>query len=146
MARNNRNTAKPHMDPNGSVRAQMALDLRIQGFEWEEVASKCGYANKGTAYNVVYKLLDRHENESAERYRRILTKRMEKLHTVYFSGAMGGETYTDRDGKERIARPNPEAAAICLQLYDKMMRLHGLEVKPDSTGTQNVRREYAYSA
>lgn len=140
MPRNNHSPdRKRTLDVAASARAQLALDLRIRGFEWDEIARQAGFKSRGAAHYAAHRLLGRQESEKAEHYRAILTKRMEKLHIVYFAGAMGGEKYIDRDGNERTARPNPEAANICLQLYDRMMKLHGLDKDAGQGGTTEVK-------
>lgn len=127
MAVNNHKASNTPLNVTARVRAQLALDLRTQGYEWQEIADRVGYANKSNAFTSAHRLLERQDSESADKYRRILTRRMEKLHTVYYAGALGGEEYTDKNGVARVARPNPEAANICLQIYDRMMKLHGLD-------------------
>lgn len=137
MARNHRNTTTPHFDPNADLRAAEALELAKQsnGHGWEKIAALTGYESRGAAYTSVQRLLKKTLTLQADDYRKLMNERLETLHGEAFKAAM------DPSNKSRWF-----ALDRCLAIYERQAKLHGLDVKPDLVGAQNVRREYAYVA
>lgn len=68
------NTAQP----DDRDRQQQALDLRLLGHSYENIAKELGYADRSGARKAVLAILDRRETEAAEQYRRVEGDRLDK--------------------------------------------------------------------
>ena len=110
-----------------------ALELRLAGLHYNEIAKRLDYANRSSAYAAVIRVLDRREQEPAERVRHIELQRLERLLLTYWSRAT------------RKRKPDISAAKLCLDILARRARMLGLDapVKVDIT---DMVREVALAA
>lgn len=71
-------------------RAAQALELRLAGFTWQEIADEVKYRQASTAYNAVSDLLDRVACERVEEYRTLELARLDALQAGLWSDAIRG--------------------------------------------------------
>lgn len=100
------------VEADARTRAQKALALVQAGATWEQVAEECGYANRGTAFNVVHRLLTRVETEGVEALREKQGARLERLHMAHWAAALKGDL---------------KATLACLKIYERQARLYGTD-------------------
>lgn len=115
--------------PNPSERraserkANAALELRLMGMRWDEIAEVQGYVDAFTAKTAVERALERNLMDRAEDtddLRRMAAARYERLLRSVWPKAMnpGDETH-----------PNPEhlpAVKTAAEITDRFVKLHGL--------------------
>lgn len=91
-----------------------ALELRTQNYTYQQIASELGLANRGMAAKYVARILDRHEVETVDEYRRVMGEQLD---------AVGFALWP------QITGPRPSVAAIdrYLQIHDRRTRLLGLD-------------------
>lgn len=106
--------------PPARLRQQHALDLRINGHTYAEIATKLGYADPSTARGAILALLRRSESDLADHWRSIETARLEKLIATWLPLATGTE-------------PSVKAAEVVLRTHQALVRLHGAELAPAAT-------------
>lgn len=97
------------------VRTNQALELRMQGFSYQQIADELGYSRQNSAYEAVKRALDAlHEDthEKAAMLRDMSILRLDKLLNVYFPMAMEGD---------------PVAAAVVLRVEKARRDLLGLD-------------------
>lgn len=113
---------QPARDVNRTEKQLLAIELRKQGYEWQEIANRCGIAGgKSAAYKLVNSALKANLREATEDYRELLTMRLEQYLTVFAPKALAGDGWSlDR----------------CLAINDRIERLHNLALKPDATQQQ----------
>lgn len=92
-------------------RQQQALELRLRGHSYDEIAEQLGYRGKGSAWKAVAAVLDRAESETAGEYRIVQDARYSTLFRAWWPAAL--------DGDEK-------AAAVVLRTLEAVSRLHGL--------------------
>lgn len=63
-------------------RQTRALELRLKGHEYEEIAEMVGYSDKAAAYNGIRAVLDRREAEGVDQMRTIEGARLDKVQSV----------------------------------------------------------------
>src|SRR4051794_21760522 len=88
------NTENP---PPGAVeillaqKAQRALDMRLGGKTYREIADELGYKNPGGVYEIVRKAIAKITRDSAEDLRALETQRLDKLLGAVWPIAMTGD-------------------------------------------------------
>lgn len=116
-------TKEPARDVNLTEKQLLAIKLRKEGHEWQEIANLCGIkGGKSAAYQLVNRALKSSLREAAEDYRELLAQRLDALWQVQFTKAM--EEKSDW------------AVDRCLQIIDRQERLFNLAIKPDTTQAQ----------
>lgn len=93
-------------------RQQQALELRMAGRTWTEIADTLGYASHTGAYEAVKVALSRSNHEAAEDYRSLTLGRLTKILQVHWPLMLQG------DGN---------ATRYCLQTIKDMRELMGLD-------------------
>jgi hypothetical protein len=94
-----------------AARRTSAVQLRTQGWTYEAIAQQLGYSNRGTAFAIVRKALDRHEAEEVDRFRSLETARLDRLQASLWGRAMAGDV---------------AAAAQARRIIETRIRLLGL--------------------
>ncbi len=97
--------------PGRSWRRTRAIELRAAGLSYDEIALEVGYANRGTAYNVVTQALAAREAHSVDEMRGLELARLEAAHAALWPRAMQGHV--------------PSVTAL-LRILDLECRLQGL--------------------
>lgn len=118
---------------NARQRELQALELRMAGQPYSQIAKALGYRNRASAYSAVIRVLDRREAEPAERVRNMELQRLERLLQAYWKRAVRKRT------------PDIAAAKLCLDILARRARMLGLDapVKVDIT---DLVREVALAA
>ncbi|MFC9965304.1 hypothetical protein ACFVH4_13790 [Nocardia ignorata] len=106
--------AMPHRSqPDERVKHRKALELRLEGKTYAEIADELGYADESGAYRAVEAVLKRVESAGAAELRKVETLRLEALFRAWWPAALA------RDEK---------AAGVVLRCHDRLVKLHGLAV------------------
>lgn len=113
---------QPARDINRAMRVQMAVEMRLKGCPWEEIALTCGLkGGKGAAFNLVNQALQRTLREPCEELRTLEALRLDALLTVYWPKAMAGDGWSF----DRV-----------LRLMERRALLLGLDIRPDEVLAQ----------
>ena len=116
--------AQPARDINRAQRILLAQQLRIEGYEWEEIALRIGLkGGRGAAYNLVNNALIQALREGDKAMRELENQRLDALHRVYWPKAIDGDGWSH----DRIVRQMERRAA-----------LNGLDVQPEQTQTAQM--------
>lgn len=67
-------------DENTVARLELALKLRAQRCTYEEIASRCGYADKSVAYNAIHRALKQRKSQAIDTYREQELEFLDLLH------------------------------------------------------------------
>lgn len=111
---------KPPRRPDAAAaqRALLALELRLQGKTYEQIAAACGYRSRSGAYDAVQRELQRTLQEPAENMRTLEVRRLDRLYEAMEAKALKGDTWSvDR----------------CLKIMERRALLLGLDAKNDAT-------------
>jgi hypothetical protein len=99
-----------------SWRRTRAIELALAGYNYEDIAIAVGYANRGTAYNVVMDALRKETVEAVEVYRAVELARLDALQAAHWTAATSGSDL--------------KAAELCLRVMGQRVKLLGLEGPP----------------
>ena len=100
------------------LKAEKALQLRKLGWSYDDIAQQVGYANRGTAWHTVQKLLAKRQYEAVDELRQVEGERLDDLQRQFMLDAMRG--------KEK-------AAGVILRIMERRARLFGLDAQVDTT-------------
>lgn len=126
------------MPPNKAQRARtaqrrnQAIQLRLAGAEWQQIADTLGYSDRAAANKDVTRALDaavREQDASAEVLRETELQRLDRLQRGLWTAAIAGD---------------PRAVETVLRVMDRRMKLLGLDIPPDVE--DRMRREAATRA
>jgi hypothetical protein len=107
-----------------SARKTRAVELKLQGLTYQQVADELGYANKGTVHRLVREALDAQQVQSVERLREVEVRRLDALQSGVWAAALSGDVDAVhaclRIIQERIkvlglAEPSPRRGSRCKQ-------------------------------
>lgn len=121
------------MPPSKAQRAQTAerrskaIQLRLAGADWTQIADALGYADRAAACKDVTRALEAHvatQRAGAEVLRETELQRLDRLQRGLWPAAIAGDT---------------KSADTVLRVIDRRMRLLGLDVPPDVE--DRIRRE-----
>lgn len=104
-------------------RQSRAVELACAGHPYESIARQVGYANRGTAWKVVQKALDKRVVDHVDELRELTLARLEKLLKAHWPRAMAGDV---------------AAANIVLRIVAQEIRLLGLEWTGENAPTGPV--------
>lgn len=105
------------------LRAEKALQLRKLGYQYEEIAKQCGYANKGTAWHTVQKLLASRKVEAVDELRQVEGERLDDLGRTFMLKAMKGDE---------------KAAGVVLRIMERRAKLFGLDEQEQTAVQVNI--------
>ena len=74
-----------------SARAIQAVDMRLAGSAYSDIAKALGYADESGAWRAVDRLLSRQKRESADAIRGIEVNRLDKLIAAIWPRALAGD-------------------------------------------------------
>lgn len=115
----------PEEDLLAKQREARAVEMRLQGYEFEEIAIECGYVSddgkplKGSAYKAWQRALKRVSQPVAEEARAAMQLRMNS-----YRKAMATQKYGD--GTARMIE-------VLIKVEEREAKLFGLDVEPDAT-------------
>ena len=94
------------------LKAAKALELRMEGKTFEDIAKEAGYNSKQAAYDAVKRSLDAVTREPAEELIKLDLERLDVLWQIQYLNAQGGDV---------------QALAACMKLMERRARLLGLD-------------------
>tara|TARA_R100001086_G_scaffold155269_1_gene82920 strand:+ start:272 stop:784 length:513 start_codon:yes stop_codon:yes gene_type:complete len=102
-----------------------ALELRMAGRTWQEIADHLGYAGHTGAYEAVKVALSRSNHEAVQDYRNLTLGRLTKILQVHWP---------------LMLQADPVASKLCLQTIKDMRELMGLDspVRMEHTGADGA--------
>jgi hypothetical protein len=100
---------QPARDLNRTARILAAIQMRIGGYEWEEIARTLGIkGGKASAYSLVNNALKQTLREAGAELRELENMRLDALHRVYWPKALAGDGWSH----DRILRQMERRAAL----------------------------------
>ncbi len=97
------------------ARQRQALDLRMQGLRWQEIADQLGYASTSGPQMAVRAALDKTLREPAKQMRALTTERLTAINRTIRPVMLTGDV---------------KAADRVMAAIDRLCRLHGLYPEP----------------
>jgi hypothetical protein len=97
-------------------KGRRALELRVKGYSFQEIADELGYADSRVAHNVVRDELEAAGVESVEEMRQIEGLRLERVIRAIWPQVLRGDL---------------EAIKTVLQIVRLEARLYGLDARPE---------------
>ena len=94
------------------LKAQQALDMRLEGKEYSEIARALGYANGSGPYNAIQSLMRRYALESLSELRDVEGARLDKMLAAVWARATTGDL---------------DAIDTVLKIQQRRARLFGLD-------------------
>lgn len=73
------------------LRAKQALDLRLEGKSYPDIAVRLQYSGSGAAFNAIQGLLKHHEMESVDELRKVECSRLDEIMGGLWSRAVTGK-------------------------------------------------------
>ncbi len=110
-------------------RRTQAIQLRLAGAEWQQIADTLGYSDKAAANKDVTRALEiaaKEQRASAEVLRETELQRLDRMQRGLWTAAIGGDV---------------RSVEAVLRVMDRRMKLLGLDVPPDIE--DRMRREMA---
>lgn len=98
--------------PDERQRAMRAVELRVQGQSYAQIADALDYSDESGARHAVSRLLARREAESIDELRAVHSARLEGVLSSFWPAATAGDT---------------DAARIVLRTLDSLAKLYGLD-------------------
>src|SRR5689334_6312520 len=114
-------------DMLASERVALALSLRRQCMTYEEIAVKCGYANKGAAYNAIKNALKKTIVVAAKEYRQRELEILDEIHQKIWP------LITDPTSVDMNHKPDLWAVDRILKVSEARRQLLNLDEKPEDT-------------
>jgi hypothetical protein len=102
---------------SAAERQRKAIELRLAGCTFEEIAQALGYSGKGAAFKAVTKGLENSPHEPADSLRKLHRRRLERFLRSWFPSA----TQANNEGV-----PHEGAADKCLKVLQQIAALEGL--------------------
>lgn len=102
------------------ARRARAIELRLTGHTYQQIADELGYANKGTVHRLITNALRAEEAETTRDLRALETDRLDALQAAHWDAALNGDV---------------GSARLVLAIIDKRAKLHGLY--PQRTTTKH---------
>jgi hypothetical protein len=123
-----------HIDMAAQLRRAKALELRVQGHTWAEVAKLAGYPTATGAFKAAQALLDAHVTQDIDSYRKLEDMRLDTLLRSIWRMCTGyTEESTDDNGDKCEVTHDPDLFAVdrAIRIADRRAKLLGLDIKPD---------------
>lgn len=118
------------IDVMRAMQANKALELRVQGKSYKEIAEKCGYKSADRASAAVQYLLRLAAREPARGVIRLELARLDSMLEAWWPFAVTQEI-ANEDGSTQLTMPDPQAAAIVLRLMERRDKLYGITGKDE---------------
>lgn len=108
--------------PDERERQTKALELRIAGVSYAQIAEALGYSDRASAYNAVNAVLKRRESTAAAEYRELEDSRLDIAVRKIWPAVAAGDL---------------KAIELWLRIHDRRVKLHGLAM-PEKLQVQAV--------
>lgn len=101
------------------MKAAKALELRMEGKSFDQIAEEAGYNSRQAAHDAVKRALDRIEREPADALVKLDLERLDVLWQIQYLNAQSGDV---------------QAMAACMKIMERRARLLGLDapIKTDN--------------
>lgn len=83
--------SKTEVKLNSAEKKRLALQLRLKGYSYQEIADEVGYGSKGSAHNAVSAELKAIPREAAEQAREAELSRLDQLQKAMVNQALAGD-------------------------------------------------------
>lgn len=113
-------TGKVPMSVSAKERLALAINLRMTGMSYQQIADQVGYGSRSACRTAVVTALEETVNESAAEYRRVQTSRYEQLMMTHWGKAIDPKN----DG-------NIGATHVVLSIMDKINAINGINAPID---------------
>ena len=120
MPKNNNQTSQSTI--NAKMRAAKALELRMEGMKFDDIAAELGYSGRQGAYDAVSRELKALTREPAEEVLRLDLERLDKMWGVHYLNAQAGDAV---------------ALSSCMRIMERRSRLLGLDAPAKSDHTSS---------
>ena len=119
MARNRNQTSPSTID--AKLRAAKALEMRMEGMKFDDIAAELGFSGRQGAYDAVSRELKAITREPAEEVLRLDLERLDKMWGIHYLNAQAGDAM---------------ALSSCMRIMERRARLLGLDApsKNEVTG------------
>lgn len=117
-----------------ALRSKQALELRMAGVNFDQIANKLGYSNRSGAYQAVMAALRRLPAPEVEEYRKLNIERLNKARMANWPNVTGGEhkaieieikiqqreaAYLGLDAPQKVALGGADGGPVTLRvIYD----------------------------
>ena len=128
---------EPRLSPRrvaAQVKAERALELRMAGRRWREIAMTLGYADHSGAVRAVEAILRRTQAEGAELYRTLTVERLTKILQVLWPRMLAG----DLPATDRVLRVLEQVRALLGLDAPQRIDMGGATVAPGVDAYQIV--------
>ena len=115
MPRTNIKTSPSTID--AKMRAAKALELRMEGMKFDDIAAELGYNSRQAAFDAVSRELKALTREPAEEVLRLDLERLDRMWGIHFLNAQAGDAV---------------ALSSCMRIMERRARLLGLDAPAKS--------------
>jgi AraC-like DNA-binding protein len=119
------NDQRVRRDVNAAERATMAIDLLKQRLSYDEIARRCGYASRQSAYQAVQRELKRRIHPKIDEYREQEIDILDAIHQKVWKVAF------DTANKDGEISTNLWAVDRLIELSRDRRKLLNLDVRPE---------------
>jgi len=79
-----------------AARKQRAIQLKMQGLSYQQIADEMGYASRGTVYKIIRGAQSARLSDAVEEHRELELARLDALQTAVWDQAMAGDGWRCR--------------------------------------------------
>jgi ribonuclease I len=120
-----------HIDMSAQMRRARALELRVQGKQWKEIATICGYKNASDAFKATQQMLDQHVIPAVEEYRKLSEMRLDAMLAAIWPRVTGERVIDNETGAYLSGEIDLDCMAMALKIEARRAKLLGLDAKVD---------------
>lgn len=126
---NQRARAHAEQDMQAAERAKQVIELRLQGWEFDAIAERCGYASRSGAYNTWKRHLRSMSRPALEDARRESEMRLNRAIRLL---------------EPKLVQSDPRAMEALAKLEERRAKLFGMDAPSEQAGVsaQPIIREY----
>lgn len=114
-----------------ALRRRQAVQLRVVGYTFTQIAGLLGYSSKAAAYNAVAKELADARQEEVDALRKIEHKRIEAIILSIWPACVGNPSHPT----------TLDSIKVYLGLSARLAKLHGLDVATSGGGGEGAKAE-----
>jgi hypothetical protein len=97
-------------------KAAKAVELRMEGRTFDEIAKECGYRHRSSAFDAVKRALELVVREPATELIKLDLERLDKMWGIHYLNAQAGDA---------------QALASCMKIMERRAKLLGLDAKQE---------------
>jgi hypothetical protein len=122
----------PHIDMSAQMRRARALQHRIQGMQWKEIAELDGYPSASAAFKAAQQMLDQHVIPAVEEYRKLSEMRLDAMLAAIWPSVVGEKVIDAETGAYLSGEIDLDCMAMALKIEARRAKLLGLDAKVDN--------------